>query len=191
MHRFVALAAEALDRSGHPVATRLAAELGFLRTRRVPVSPAPLPALAYLDEALAADQAHSLARAIAEHPGDLPWQEVDPTLIPPGYVGRHAFCEIVGPEGIALAERVRLGLYLQAPETFYPAHSHDAEEVYRVVSGTALWQAGSGDFRPVAPGGLVHHRPGEAHAMRTTAQPLLALWGWLGDIGFESYRMER
>ena len=84
-----------------------------------------------------------------------------------------------------------MGLYLQAPEeTFYPAHAHDAEEFYLVVSGAALWQAGTDDFRPAAPGSLIHHRSGEAHATHTKSEPLLALWGWLGDIGFDSYRLE-
>lgn len=43
------------------------------------------------------------------------------------------------------------------------------------------------DDRSVAPGGFVLHRSGEPHAMLTHEEPLLALWGWSGDVDTPAY----
>jgi hypothetical protein len=40
------------------------------------------------------------------------------------------------------------------------------------------------------PGTLIRHASNERHAARTGAQPLLALWVWLGDLNFDSYGIE-
>ena len=38
-------------------------------------------------------------------------------------------------------------------------------------------------WRVEQPGAAIHHRPGERHAMRAGAEPLLALYCWQGEIG--------
>lgn len=119
----------------------------------------------------------------------LPWQEVPPDQIPAHFVGHHAFSRIAGPGGLLPAEDFKFGLYLQAPETSYPPHCHHAEEFYLILSGTAQWGLDLGPEAPIAPGGWSHHAPDQWHATRTTAEPLLALWGWLGDLDFASYRV--
>jgi hypothetical protein len=33
------------------------------------------------------------------------------------------------------------------------------------------------------------HRRCQPHAIRTESTPILAIWGWIGDIGAESYKI--
>jgi hypothetical protein len=68
-----------------------------------------------------------------------------------------------------------------APRTFYPLHTHPAVELYLVIAGEAQWTTPDAD-RIVPPGQFVLHRSNEPHAMRTFADPLLALYAWRGDL---------
>jgi quercetin dioxygenase-like cupin family protein len=92
-----------------------------------------------------------------------------------------AFAELVGPRGLFDSAEARVGLTLIGPDTYYPAHAHPAVELYFVVSGTAAWTA-DGVETQRAPGDWVLHDQGVPHAMRTQAEPLLAVYSWTGDI---------
>jgi dimethylpropiothetin dethiomethylase len=83
----------------------------------------------------------------------------------------------------------RVGLFLQGRHTAYPVHRHAAEELYLVLSGTACWQRGSQTPGLLVPGTFIHHASWEAHAMTTVDDPLLAIWCWTGEIGFEHYEI--
>jgi len=110
---------------------------------------------------------------------------------PSSFQGKSAILEILGPDGLAVSHSVRSGLYLQSPECLYPPHSHAAEEFYLVLSGDASWQKGDGEFEEKRPGALIHHRPGESHAMKTFGSPLLAAWIWIGeDLTYDTYRID-
>ena len=85
---------------------------------------------------------------------------------------------------------VAFGAYLQFPDTWYPRHWHAAEELYFILSGTALWTRDGVSAEPAPPGTLIRHASFERHATRTLAEPLLAFWVWLGDLDFESYGIE-
>jgi hypothetical protein len=117
----------------------------------------------------------------------LPWSSGDGSA-PEGFAGRFASAEVVGPDGVLPTQDLRFGFYWQPPATFYPSHSHAAEELYLVLSGNPLWQKDDASFAAVAPGMLVHHAPFQRHAMRTGRDGLLAMWIWIGDLSFASYR---
>lgn len=124
--------------------------------------------------------------AMGDGGSELPWTDGG-FAMPAAIRGRNAYAELVGPEGPLLSSQCRFGFYLQAPDCLYPAHSHAAEELYLLLSGSAKWQLdGSETFVPPSPG-LVHHLPWQKHAMRTGPTPLLALWVWLGDINYATY----
>jgi mannose-6-phosphate isomerase-like protein (cupin superfamily) len=126
-------------------------------------------------------------RALAAVREGLPWAyhyaprpgEVDPA-------GRIGFAELIGPDGPMAAPDVRVGLTLLAAHTAYPMHAHPAVELYWVMAGHARWTTRR-DERIVPPGGFVLHRSGEPHAMLTFEEPLLALWGWSGDVDTPAY----
>ena len=100
------------------------------------------------------------------------------------------YVEFIGPEGMIRTDRVRLGIYWHAAHTFYPAHRHNATELYHILSGTGFWQHKTQTWTPRGPDSYIMHDSRDNHATRTEAEPTLALWSWLGDIGFESYSMD-
>ena len=82
------------------------------------------------------------------------------------------------------AAQISCGVLVLGPNTFYPPHRHEAEEIYLPLAGTAEWLKGDGVWRHRRPGTLIHHSSEETHAMRTGEQPLLAMYLWRSaDLG--------
>ena len=98
-----------------------------------------------------------------------------------------ATVELLGPNGVVENRLIRIGLLYQPINVCYPKHRHAAEELYLVLSGTALW--GQSKQAPMAlqPGSFSHHASWEWHEMMTQQEPLLALYGWIGDLRFDQY----
>ena len=106
----------------------------------------------------------------------------------PGY----AVGVILGPDRFGrrcpyFSDRASLGLTLQAPNLDYAAHAHTAVEIYYIVAGSADWRQGDGVWRRREPGDFVLHQSHEPHAMRTGAQPLLAMFSWVSDLMSDVY----
>lgn len=98
-----------------------------------------------------------------------------------GLEDRMAWAEIVGPDAPSRHPALCLGFVLFAPETYYPPHAHPAVELYHVISGAALWTAGSEVTRQPS-GAFVLHPSGLPHATRTQGEPLLTIYTWTGDV---------
>ena len=98
------------------------------------------------------------------------------------FLANYAYAELVGPGGMALSADTAPGLLLIGPDNHYPPYSHPAEEIYLVVAGEAEWRQGSEAWKTRTPASVIHHAPNRVHAMRTAAEPLLALYAWRGDI---------
>ena len=62
-------------------------------------------------------------------------------------------------------------------------------KIYLSLSGPVEWQVDESDWRHAFSGELTHHLPHQPHSIRTSTIPLLAVWGWAGDIGAESYKI--
>jgi hypothetical protein len=90
-----------------------------------------------------------------------------------------------------LSDVIACGILLLGRETEYPAHSHEAEELYLPLAGHAWWRSAQSDWRLRAPGTWIHHPSWTTHAMRTRAEPLLAAYVWrAGDLTAKS-RLDR
>ncbi len=98
------------------------------------------------------------------------------------FLDGHAYVEIVGPRRLFRSANTRVGLLLMAPSILYPEHSHPAEEVYHVVSGTAEWWQQGEEWAAKPPGAVVHHPSGLPHATRTASEALLAVYCWRGPV---------
>ena len=183
---FLLDAAHALDETRHPVAQNVAGMLATVGVEGDWQVSQERTALAALPFALATPDCHRAARKLEALADKLAWAVV-PGDMPSSFTGTYCFVTIVGPEGMIADQRFKFGVYLQMPETFYPAHRHAAEELYFPLSGTALWQKDDAEFEPVASGTLIHHAPYQSHAMRTHDLPLLALWSWTGNLSFQTY----
>ncbi len=126
--------------------------------------------------------ASTIAAALETLPVALPWHyHYPPRPDAPDLARRIAFAELIGPDGPLDAPECRVGFTLMAPWTLYPLHAHPAVELYVVIAGHAAWTTPDAT-RIVPPGGSVLHHANQPHAMRSFAEPLLALYGWRGDI---------
>ncbi len=166
----------------------LIAALDGLSGERAPVAREDQPVCRHLAAALDMAEAAPLAaatvtRAVRPFAAGLGWRhkyQVDDKL--PNFSQNFAFAEIVGPPGPVLSQDLRCGLILQAPQTFYPTHNHTAVELYLVLGGTAEWQRGTEPWVNRPPGTFILHPSRIGHAMRTGAEPLLALFAWHGML---------
>ena len=118
-----------------------------------------------------------MARALREVRDRLHW-EYGYDKVPKALAKKYAYCDILGPKGPIVAERLVLGFVLFAPNTTYPQHSHpEIEESYISVSGP--WSENDGAV--YAPGSLILNRPGAEHRITTgTMDPCLLAYAWTG-----------
>lgn len=127
-----------------------------------------------------------VVRALQAVQGRMPWGS-NP-VEGQGGIANNFFCvaTLMGPEGPIPAHDFRLGLFWQAPDTYYPLHSHDADETYTILAGSVIWTAGD-DTRLRQAGESIHHPSLMPHAFRAGPEGFLALWRWSGDINTHSY----
>jgi hypothetical protein len=97
------------------------------------------------------------------------------------FLDNYGWAELLRPGETTGAIQISCGVLVLGPNTFYPPHRHEAEEIYLPLAGTAEWQQGEPDaasWRRRSPGSLIHHSSEEPHAMRTGEEPLLAMYLW-------------
>jgi hypothetical protein len=100
------------------------------------------------------------------------------------FLRNYAWAELSRPSSGIVAAQISCGVLVLGPNTFYPPHRHEAEEIYLPLAGTAEWLQGDGVWRHRPAGTLIHHSSEETHAMRTGEQPLLAMYLWRSaDLG--------
>lgn len=182
----IAGAADLYAASGNDMAVQAAELMRQAAPSKLADEPLALPVLTHLGSlALPPFGAEGTALHRDSAPY-LPWTE-DGFVLPAAIQGRNAYAELIGPDGPFFSAQCRFGYYLQAPNCLYPAHSHAAEELYVILSGSVEWSVDVAErfVPPVL--GLVHHRPWQKHSMRTVSSPLLAMWVWLGDIRYSTY----
>ena len=143
-----------------------------------------LPVLRYLPKLRANAPPFSavLVDALTEKAPTLAWRRsyASPS-VSEHFLDNYGWTEFVGLTGPLAGKRLACGVLLLGPDTTYPAHHHEAEEIYVPLSGMAAWKQGGGDGREQNPGTVIHHAPYESHAMRTGSSPLLALYLWRSD----------
>jgi hypothetical protein len=87
----------------------------------------------------------------------------------------HANAVILGPGGLEVRDDLWVGVTVMAPYVRYMDHDHAPEEVYLSLSPGEWWNAGM-DWTDPGPTGFIYNPPGIKHAMRSGAEPFLALW---------------
>ncbi len=151
-----------------------------------------LPVLRWLPRI--ADDARSidpkLVRAVCRAAPSLAWRQTyGPDEVGAAFVENYGWAELFGARGRVRAKTAG-GLLLLGPNTSYPAHRHEAEEIYLPLSGEADWRQGDAIWRKRPPGTLIHHCSEEIHAMRTGDEPLLALYLWQSGRLSQKARLE-
>lgn len=159
-----------------------------------PVGRKSLPVVAALRvlSEKAAPRTKGLVDAIAALAGELDWRQTYTDAdFGQRFLDNYGWSEWIGERGAFMSGAVACGVLMLGPETEYPAHSHEAEELYLPLAGRAWWRSGELDWRLRAPGTWIHHPSWMVHAMRTEREPLLAGYVWRsGDLSAKS-RIER
>ncbi len=187
---FLRAASQRYKEHDSAIAGRLCEALKGVLDAQVVEEPAHVPVCARLPAILGSGD-DALLKPLAGVVSQLHWRVPGQGKIPHEVANMMAAVEIVGPSGMIVTDACRFGLFIQSPEFFYPEHCHEAEELYLILSGTALWHTDEIPERPVPPGTFVRHAEWEPHVMTTQSEPLLAMWGWTGNLDFSTYTMGR
>ena len=155
-----------------------------------PVAPCSLPVLSWLAAARHASvpSTASLVAALAAQADALAWQQSYTAAdFGAAFLERYGWTELIGLRGPVRSKTIACGILMLGPDVDYPAHAHEAEELYLPLAGAAYWTRGH-EAAIERPAGLpIHHSSWVPHAMRTGAEPLLALYVWRGgDLAAKS-----
>lgn len=165
-----------------PVADFVGALPGELEPRSLEA--APLACLRHLDACAALAEGtpgEAVARLLAERGQRLHWgQTYSEADFGGRFLDNYGWLELFGARGHFAEERVACGFLLLGPDTHYPDHHHEAEEIYIPLTGGASWRKGDGPYEAREAGEVIHHPSNVNHAMRTADAPLLALYLWRG-----------
>ncbi|MFT5975889.1 MAG: hypothetical protein ACI9YO_002068 [Gammaproteobacteria bacterium] len=103
------------------------------------------------------------------------------------FLQQYGWIKFLGPDAYWHSNVLSSGLVLFGDNVTYPEHWHVAEELYFPISGTAEWYHEENGWLKIPPSQLIHHASNIKHAMRTSGEPLLALYVWRGgDLGQKS-----
>ena len=149
--------------------------------------PDPLPAWKYREQVVA-NAPDGLLSELAQEV-DTNWETVDwhrnPNYTSDESLGRfrnwYGYNLYVGSFGMIENREIAVGMLLISPNCLYPSHNHLAAEIYVPISGRAEWWTEEKDWQIQEPGTPIYHRPWLKHGTRTLDEPLLALFGWLGN----------
>lgn len=147
------------------------------------LAPRGLPCLVHLDRAAetARGEAGSLARFLRDHAREFHWgQTYTSADFGQNFIDNYGWLEVFGTRGHFANDRVAGGFLILGPGIEYPDHHHVAEELYIPLTGATEWRMDGDAWRNRSAGEVVHHKSNVSHAMRTGANPLLALYLWRG-----------
>ena len=155
-----------------------------------PVVARSLPVVASLQglSRFAAPGTRTLVEAMAALAGELDWRQTYTEAdFGRRFLDNYGWSEWIGERGAFISDAIACGVLLLGPNIEYPAHAHEAEELYLPLAGYAFWRSGQSDWRLRAPGTWIHHPSWTTHAMRTALEPLLTAYVWrAGDLSAKS-----
>ena len=159
-----------------------------LTARRVGKRSVPVVAALRGLSRLAAPRTRELVEGIETLADELDWRQTYGRAdFGSRFLENYGFNEWIGRRGAFMSDRVACGVLLLGPDTEYPDHSHEAEELYLPLAGRAFWRSDEADWRLRPPGTWIHHPSWTPHAMRTSQEPLLAAYVWrAGDLTAKS-----
>ena len=181
-HDLLGLFRTFLEGRGDALVDGFAAAVGEAPSERA-LAPVSLPCLEFLPRAaaIAGGGAEALAQCLARHAGALRWaQTYTEADFGRGFLDRYGWTELVGTRGHFASDTVAAGFLLLGPGVVYPDHHNVAEEIYVPLTPGTEWRKGDGAFLRRGAGETIHHPSNVSHAMRTGAEPLLALYLWRG-----------
>lgn len=95
-------------------------------------------------------------------------------------LSRYGYIELYGPKGQFHCADHRAYLSYWGENIYYDWHHHEAEELYFILSGEAIFHKKGEEDRLLRAGDTTFHASYQPHAMTTTTQPILAFVLWRG-----------
>jgi quercetin dioxygenase-like cupin family protein len=157
------------------------------------VVPTTVPAVRWLPQVRASAPRFStpFVDALWSAAPSLAWQRsYSVAAVGATFYDNYGWTELAGLTGPVPSTHLACGLLILGPHLTYPAHRHEAEEIYIPLSGTAEWRHGGVGWRERAPGSVIHHASNESHAMRTGGAPMLGLYLWHSDNLAQKSRLD-
>ena len=96
------------------------------------------------------------------------------------FANRHCYFELVGPNGHFYNEAIRGFVCYWGEYLNYHWHSHEAEEIYYILGGKALFKTQT-ITKVLKANDTQFHKSWESHATEILEEPLLALVLWRGN----------
>jgi len=97
------------------------------------------------------------------------------------YLDTYGWFNLVSPEGLFHHDSIRVSIGYWGSGLKYPEHWHKPEEFYLVLAGGAKFISKGRAPCHCGPGDVVHHKPGQPHAIDMTPGPLLVAGFWRGE----------
>jgi hypothetical protein len=147
------------------------------------LEPNSLACLAHLDRAIeiARPAERPLLALLADNRHAFRWGQTYTTAdFGERFIQNYGWVELVGTRGHFANDNIAAGFLVLGPDIVYPDHHHIAEELYVPLTGGTEWRKGEGAFVIRTAGEVIHHPSNVGHAMRTGAEPLVALYLWRG-----------
>jgi hypothetical protein len=157
------------------------------------LSPRLVPVVSYLPKIEVDEKGRSagVIKILQKSARQLCWgQTYTAEEVGDAFLQNYGWTECIGLRGPVKSDDIACGFLLLGPDTEYPRHSHEAEEIYVPFSSTALWTKGKGHWAAGQRGVPIHHEPGVLHGVRTGSAPLLALYLWRGKGLDQKSRIE-
>ena len=96
------------------------------------------------------------------------------------FLQTYGWFELAGPEGHFVTDQARITVGYWGPGLHYGRHQHGPEELYTIVSGSAVFHADDEEDALIGAEGTRYHRANQPHAMSTFDHPILTLVLWRG-----------
>ena len=148
--------------------------------------PVSIDVTRFFAQAIAETMMHDsvVAAALASLDGHLKWCQSSvytDEILGEGFLQNYGWCEIIGPKGFFKGDDFLLGILMLGPNRHCKDHYHPAPELYWPLTGPTLWKQGQGEFELKQAGEIIWHPAHVAHATKSNARPLLAVWSWTRD----------
>ena len=154
-----------LTPASHPAATSFLQETDLLPKKLGPLQQALIDASPYM-----------AWRTIYRPPADAP----NPSLY--DFSSKLGCFAITGDDSPFASQSLRVFMVYMPAGVYYPWHTHPAEELYFVISGSAIFRHDGAKDEVLTEGKSLFHESDLPHAIETTDQPFLSLAIWRNHL---------
>ena len=172
----------------HPDIKRFCRSLQRGATEWRKPEPNLLPAADYLVDDLSSGDPgiDRMLQLYSTNKGDFKWEQSytrSDQVVGEDMLSGYGFVELIGKYGPFVSDSIRCGIGVWGPHINYPVHKHQAEEIYLVMSGSAMFKVGERSEALKTPEDVVFVESMTPHGFRTVDHPMVLFYLWqAGDL---------